>query len=61
MNAKRKIFIESFLKHESKKMTKGEIDRTRKEGIKWLYDGEFWFKVANTYEGKLRETATGIK
>lgn len=47
-----KLFVEIFLKHEGEKLSTVEIARTRKEKLKNITDGEFWWKVCKEYNKK---------
>lgn len=48
-----KLFVELFLKYESKYLSKAEIARTRREGLKNIIDGEFWWKIFKEYTKKV--------
>ncbi len=51
--ADRKLFVEIFLKHEGHLLSETEKKRTRKEGVKNITDGEFWWKVCKEYAKKV--------
>lgn len=47
-----KLFVELFLKYEGHNLTKIEISRTKREGLKNITDGRFWFKICKEFAQK---------
>ncbi len=45
----RKLFVELFLKYEADNLSKAEIARTKREGVKNITDGKFWLKICKEY------------
>ena len=48
-----KRFIECFLKYEAEHLNDIEITRIKREGLKNIQDGEFWWKVCKEYTKQL--------